>query len=558
MISITSADIYSYPGSAIASIQCGCGAKLSRKVQSIRVNVERNGVFKCHACVISDPSYRSKQAKFHRTRRTTADDMVTLTCSCGHTWKIKSKNWKVKEKHGRPILCGSCATKASAHKRAKTFTADFLDKLKASGKKFWDANRAEWRSFMQKYTDDPAYIAKMSKCGKKAWEDLEYASRMRNIASTPRWRKAFDAAMGVLWDDVEFRARIKQAASEGLKNKLLDPGYLGSRAALYADPAFIEKLKANGRKAWKDPSFRERMAVHRASQPKISSLQQQLYQYLNDFSIEFYEECEKTRIGHYVFDCLVPKRGNMAKHLLIECQGDYWHSLPGVPSRDKGKFTYIDRYFPDYEIMYVWEHEFGAQGRVIDRLKAKLGFKLDVNDFQLKDVMVKECPSKTVRSFLNSYHYIGKDRGGKCFGAFLGDELIGCIVYGQPLRQNMADKYGSFVELSRLCIHPLRHKKNFASWFVSKTVKKAGADKIVAYADRTVGHLGTTYKAAGFKFSHEVTPDYWYVDGEGYVMHKRTLYGKAVKMRITEKEFAEKNGYVKVYGGGKLCFIREL
>jgi len=79
-------------------------------------------------------------------------------------------------------------------------------------------------------------------------------------------------------------------------------------------------------------------------------------------------------------------------------------------------------------------------------------------------------------------------------------------------------------ELSRLCIHPSYHRKNFASWLISRAIKSIDADLIIAYADTTVGHSGTVYKAANFKFHHEVPPDYWYVDQDGYVMHKKTLY----------------------------------
>lgn len=90
-------------------------------------------------------------------------------------------------------------------------------------------------------------------------------------------------------------------------------------------------------------------------------------------------------------------------------------------------------------------------------------------------------------------------------------------------------------------------------YFASKWSKT-----IVAYADTTVGHIGTVYKAAGFKLHHEVPADHWYVDRDGYVMHKRTLYGRAVKMQIKEAEYAEQNGYQKRWGGKKLCFTLNL
>jgi hypothetical protein len=137
--------------------------------------------------------------------------------------------------------------------------------------------------------------------------------------------------------------------------------------------------------------------------------------------------------------------------------------------------------------------------------------------------------------------------------------LIAAIVFSPPLRQNTARQfdliYGEVRELSRLCIHPSYHKKNFASWFIKRALKQIDCKLVVAYADTTVGHTGGIYKASNFKLHHVVPSDYWYVDTSGYVMHKRTLYGRARNLKITEAEFAETKGYIKKYGGEKLCFI---
>ena len=252
----------------------------------------------------------------------------------------------------------------------------------------------------------------------------------------------------------------------------------------------------------------------------------------------------------------------MTKYLLIECQGDYWHSSQDAQRRDKSKFTYINRYFPEHEIMYIWEHEFSAKDRVLDRLKLKLGIDIKTKDFDFKNVELREVSGGDIKSFLDAYHYIGKGRGGKCFGAYHGDELIACIVFSPPLRQNTAGQFGlvdgDIRELSRLCIHPSYHKKNFASWFISRAIKLIDSKLVIAYADTTVGHDGTVYKASNFELHHTVPSDYWYVDGDRFVMHKRTLYGRACKMGMIESDFAEEYGYVKKWGGEKLCYVLEV
>jgi len=81
---------------------------------------------------------------------------------------------------------------------------------------------------------------------------------------------------------------------------------------------------------------------------------------------------------------------------------------------------------------------------------------------------------------------------------------------------------------------------------------------LVAFADHSFNHFGTIYKAANWQFDGEVEPSYWYVDGEGYVMHKKTLYGKAKNSEMKEAEFAEKFGYQKVKGKVKSRYILHL
>jgi hypothetical protein len=113
------------------------------------------------------------------------------------------------------------------------------------------------------------------------------------------------------------------------------------------------------------------------------------------------------------------------------------------------------------------------------------------------------------------------------------------------------------VEISRFCIHPSYHKKNFASWFLSKTLKRNNWKTVIAFADTTIGHTGTIYKAAGFEECNIIEPDFWYVDKDGYVMHKATLFNKSRRMSMTESEYATTYGYHKKYGGPKIKYILE-
>ena len=97
------------------------------------------------------------------------------------------------------------------------------------------------------------------------------------------------------------------------------------------------------------------------------------------------------------------------------------------------------------------------------------------------------------------------------------------------------------------------------SWFISRCLKRLSDDfkLIISYADTTYNHDGAIYKSLNFVQDGVVPSDYWYVDGDGFVMHKRKLYKHAVKMSMKEAEFAELKGYRKVFGSHKIRFIME-
>jgi hypothetical protein len=447
----------------------------------------------------------------------------------GRRYAQRSKKGKNETNTTRP--CPSCSQKEKWKKlEYRQYIAESVSK---NTKKLW-----EIPEFRKTVTESNSIIwanrtDELSKRALELWQNKEYSDKTKAGMNTPEAREKLSAAIIACWASQEYREKMK---------------------AIYDSIEYKEKMKA----IFNSPEVREKMAIARASQSgRISSIQTMLYAYLDELGIEYHKEGEQTRIGYYVFDCLVVHNN---KKILIECQGDYWHSLENAERNDRSKFTYINRYFPEYEIMYVWEHEFYCKDRVLDRLKLKLGLDIETKEFNFSDLTIREINNIGAKTFLDLYHYLGKDRGGRAFGAFDGDLLIAVIVFSPPLRQNTAGQFGlidgEIRELSRLCIHPSYHKKNFASWFIKRTLKQIDCKLVIAYADTTVGHDGGIYKASNFKLHHIVPADYWYVDTSGYVMHKRTLYGRAVKQKMTEAEFAEAKGYIRKYGGEKLCFIR--
>jgi len=102
------------------------------------------------------------------------------------------------------------------------------------------------------------------------------------------------------------------------------------------------------------------------------------------------------------------------------------------------------------------------------------------------------------------------------------DKVVGGIVIGKMRHEKKYDKKA--VELRRMVLSP-ECPKNTASYFLSKTLwwlkKNTDISIVYSFADTTVGHKGTIYKASNFKLIKETKPTnniYW----KGKVYHMRS------------------------------------
>lgn len=342
-----------------------------------------------------------------------------------------------------------------------------------------------------------------------------------------------------------------------------------SSKELWSKPEYRAKQIAIQTEYWNLEHNKKRLAGFRSRQSgKVSSIQHILYSILDDLGVFYFREHGDAAadpqcvIGPYNFDCVIPRNG---KSLLIECHGDYWHTQEKAIRVDRAKATYFERYLSNqYELKYLWEHEFACKEKVVELLKYWLDItQIEVADFELDNVCIKRAQAKDYRELLSKYHYLpNAGKGGLAYGAYLGDDLIAVCVFSPLIRQNI--QIGEFArsatcELSRLCIHPRFQKKNLASWFISRCLKLLqGIDCVVSYCDTSFNHTGAIYKAVGFIQDAEVRPDYWYTDESGWVMHKKTLYKHAVKMSMKEAEYADMFGYKRIFGTKKLRFIYNL
>lgn len=125
-------------------------------------------------------------------------------------------------------------------------------------------------------------------------------------------------------------------------------------------------------------------------------------------------------------------------------------------------------------------------------------------------------------------HYLGKWPGvSTALVALCRDDVpVGCIVFAVPPRETIA-RYGKMTwELARLWVDD-SEGRNTESWFISRAVKLVRRhcpeiECLVSYADPSVGHQGTIYRASNWTYDGHTdeerkTPRFDYLcDGKHY------------------------------------------
>ncbi len=428
---------------------------------------------------------------------------------------------------------------------------------------------------LDKHQDDQ-FSAKFKEAMCQLWSDDEFRKRITasNAKNAPllskfmleRWQSDWGAEMRQklassvdrdrkrqralsLWSDPEYRSRQNTGFRQVLQS-------------LLEDPADRQKLSDAGKRPWKDEKFRTDFSKMRSeflSGKRRSSLELVTGNLLDSMGIRYQEQ---VAIGPYVLDFILPDHG-----VVIEVQGEYWHARPKAERADASKFSYTEKARPDLKILYLHERDFLNPACIRQKLSQVIYGTLDsvnFNDFDFSHIVTRNVEVSAARQFLSSFHYGQFGRAAKHIcGAFLDDELIAVCKFSAPIRKEVATSmglsFGQVLELDRMCIHPNRHKKNFASWFISRCCKTIFSvypkvETLVSFADATYGHRGTIYMSCGWTQVSVIAPDYFYVNQDGWMMHKKTLYGHASRMGMRERDYAEKFGYNRVMGKEKTKF----
>ena len=183
---------------------------------------------------------------------------------------------------------------------------------------------------------------------------------------------------------------------------------------------------------------------------------------------------------------------------------------------------------------------------------------------QVSKMRVRETTWTTAAKIFREWHYRQDWIGGSlkhCFGLWSPEILLGAMAFGDPRHRDKYSDNGKTpcLELRRLALADAA-PKNSESYFIGYCLrwirKNTNYRRIVSYADVSRGHVGTIYKATGFKLVGE-TAGGSTIHYQGREFHVRSLtidrdYSRELRDRVA-------SGEAKVVEtGAKNIYVREL
>lgn len=469
--------------------------------------------------------------------------IIQATCArCGNPTSLLKKSKYVNERRNGAFICSRC-TGAKLNSpivaRCRCGKTQLLKHLKHARKFFCRSCLA-------------------SMAARRLWKDPNYIEKMKERFT--RDKESRSASTKGLWSNPVFRQKTTARIRESLLHNRPQRSLISQQ--MWQRPGFKQKMSEIMLKKWQEDEYRRKIAS--SSQPRYSKIHRTLSELLSDMGVPHTNE---FTLGPWTFDVMIERPGR--RRLLIEVNGNWIHSQQAKKLADQQKFTYFERYLiNDYELKYLWEHEFYTMDRIRNVVNSWLGRECGRIKFDIEKTTIKPASAEDCDTFLGKYHYLSKiGRSGICLAGYVDDVMTSVAVFTAVLRKEMATSEGlkcqEVLELSRFCIHPSYQVKNYASWLLSRFCKivadtRTDIKVLLAFSDETHNHYGTIYKACNWTYVRQVDPDYWYSDKDGWVMHKKTLWNRASNLKISEREYADKYGFVRVYGKKKHKFLVRL
>lgn len=188
--------------------------------------------------------------------------------------------------------------------------------------------------------------------------DLEKVSRFSDET-----RKRMSEAAKLRYSKLSFEERRKMTEcmrtpearrKNGLKSSKRTPWNKGKTGFKHSEET-KKKIGEATKKHWKEFSkeFREEQIKRFINLPKNVSentkIELKVKRQFDHYGIKYFQQKPLKR-GHFIIDFYLPEY-----QLVVECNGNYWHSRPERKKRDKELEEYVLSKGKD--ILWLWEHE---------------------------------------------------------------------------------------------------------------------------------------------------------------------------------------------------------
>lgn len=178
---------------------------------------------------------------------------------------------------------------------------EYREKTVSSIKKLWDDpdKRLAQAEAMRKMHNQEGFEEKRITAIKKGWDDPERRAELmqinqRNVAQrwlAPEAKAKMSAFMLEKWQDPEYREKVCSGMSERMIERWKDPAYIAlktnQKLEQWADPKFREYMSETMKAHWKEPEYRERMAIYSEALKLAWEMHPEITQKMSEIAQEF-------------------------------------------------------------------------------------------------------------------------------------------------------------------------------------------------------------------------------------------------------------------------------
>lgn len=283
-----------------------------------------------------------------------------------------------------------------------------------------------------------------------------------------------------------------------------------------------------------------------------SSVEKEILEYISQFT-------QTVEIGSYAIipprqiDIFIPEI-----KLAIEVNGVYWHSE--LHGKDKNYHkTKTDQCnqigVTLYHILDVdWKN---SKEIIKSKITGAFGKLTRISG---RKCTVKEVSSNDKSYFLNKNHLQGNCGSTINLGLYYNNELVSLATFGKS-RYNKKYEW----ELIRFCNKVYTSVQGGASKLLTYFIKLHNPTSIISYADMKWS-TGNMYDKLGFRYSHNTSPNYFYLKKSNpsilksricFQKHKLPLLFENVDLTKSEWEIMQENDYDRIWDCGNKVYIWE-